>query len=57
MYEDDVLEQQQAYEQKPVAAICDICGDDDRGTAATLAAKGWGLYPKVQFCPFHQNEV
>jgi hypothetical protein len=44
-------------EASPIHVHCDICSEQDFGTAAVLEGRGWGLYREFQFCPDHEAQA
>lgn len=44
-------------ETKMIEVFCDLCDETMQGTKANLQRYGWGIYQKICFCPFHEEQV
>ena len=40
-----------------IFAHCELCAAHAAGSKSCLRGLGWGIYEKVQFCPFHEAMI
>jgi hypothetical protein len=55
VYEADIVAGEMEFRTRVIDAFCEVCSEQDKGTAMQLERRFWKLTSLEQFCPMHRE--